>query len=90
MHLKVRNLRYSVRCVNCICAAHHDAYEKAKILHRDVSFGNIMIVDSKEGKAEGRLIDWDLCKDTSKLDETTSLERTVCRNGRICVVHLLN
>ncbi|KAG7088727.1 hypothetical protein E1B28_012695 [Marasmius oreades] len=38
--------------------AHKDAYEKAKILHRDVSYGNIIML--WDGK--GVLIDWDLAK----------------------------
>jgi RIO-like serine/threonine protein kinase len=39
-------------------AAHKEALEKAGILHRDISVGNILItVDGR-----GLLIDWDLCK----------------------------
>ena len=38
--------------------AHTDAYNKTRILHRDVSAGNILITE--EGK--GILIDWDLSK----------------------------
>ncbi|KIJ59178.1 hypothetical protein HYDPIDRAFT_118768 [Hydnomerulius pinastri MD-312] len=37
--------------------AHWHAYEDARILHRDISAGNILLTD--EG---GLLIDWDLCK----------------------------
>ncbi|KAG1875661.1 hypothetical protein DFJ58DRAFT_836240, partial [Suillus subalutaceus] len=37
--------------------AHHDAFENAKILHRDLSVGNIVIYRGK-----GFLIDWDLAK----------------------------
>jgi serine/threonine protein kinase len=37
--------------------AHQHAYFDARILHRDISVGNILITD--EGK--GLLIDWDLC-----------------------------
>jgi len=38
--------------------AHSDAYSKARILHRDVSAGNILITE----KGSGILIDWDLSK----------------------------
>jgi serine/threonine protein kinase len=38
--------------------AHRDAYYKARILHRDVSAGNILITE----KGGGILIDWDLSK----------------------------
>ena len=38
--------------------AHRDAYSKARILHRDVSAGNILITE----KGSGILIDWDLSK----------------------------
>ncbi|KAG2086011.1 uncharacterized protein F5147DRAFT_588715 [Suillus discolor] len=37
--------------------AHQDAYQNAKILHRDLSVGNIVIYRGK-----GFLIDWDLAK----------------------------
>ncbi|EKM56600.1 uncharacterized protein PHACADRAFT_207804 [Phanerochaete carnosa HHB-10118-sp] len=39
--------------------AHQEAWEEARILHRDISIGNIMI-DTQTGK--GFLNDWDLCK----------------------------
>jgi len=38
--------------------AHRDAYIKTRILHRDVSAGNILITE----KGSGILIDWDLSK----------------------------
>ncbi|KAI9444396.1 hypothetical protein F5148DRAFT_963279, partial [Russula earlei] len=38
--------------------AHMDAYDKAKILHRDVSAGNILIAPDRSGL----LIDWDMSK----------------------------
>jgi serine/threonine protein kinase len=51
-------------------AAHGDAYEKASVLHRDISPGNIMI--TSDGR--GFLIDWDLAKSSFAL----SLGQTVC------------
>ena len=44
---------------------HRDAYEKAGILHRDVSMSNILI-DLETGKAF--LNDWDLCKYTDEIN----------------------
>lgn len=41
--------------------AHYDATTKAKILHRDISAGNIIIV-KEEGEETGILIDWEMCK----------------------------
>ncbi len=40
-------------------AAHHEAWTLAKVLHRDISIGNILI-DPVTRK--GILIDWDLCR----------------------------
>ncbi|KAK7041708.1 hypothetical protein VNI00_008997 [Paramarasmius palmivorus] len=51
--------------------AHQEAYEKARILHRDISIGNILITE----EGEGLLIDWEFSK---PLDSTKPrvLERT--------------
>uniref|UniRef100_A0A0W0FNH0 Fungal-type protein kinase domain-containing protein n=1 Tax=Moniliophthora roreri TaxID=221103 RepID=A0A0W0FNH0_MONRR len=46
-----------VKAIRDAVQAHKDALEKAKILHRDISAGNILITD--EG---GMLIDWDFSK----------------------------
>ena len=43
--------------------AHTEAFDKAKILHRDISSGNVII--SERG---GLLIDWDLAKDVDSLE----------------------
>jgi len=52
--------------------AHSHAFNFAKLLHRDISAGNIILTD--EGK--GLLIDWELAK---KVDESGSRrpDRTV-------------
>jgi serine/threonine protein kinase len=42
--------------------AHTDAYNKTRILHRDVSAGNILITE----KGTGILIDWDLSKEVKE------------------------
>ena len=61
--------------VNDINSAHKEAYEKAHILHRDISVGNIMI--TSEGR--GLLIDWDMCKRVTDLPTVArQSERTVC------------
>ncbi|KAJ6458622.1 hypothetical protein C8R47DRAFT_1244930 [Mycena vitilis] len=40
--------------------AHYDAFAKARVEHRDVSVGNIIIVDRADGTVVGYLIDWEL------------------------------
>ena len=54
--------------------AHKEAFEKAGILHRDISVGNILI--TPDGR--GLLIDWELCKRVKDLANGARLsERTV-------------
>jgi RIO-like serine/threonine protein kinase len=43
---------------NCLALALADAHQKAGILHRDFSPGNVIIIDD----GTGWLIDWDLSK----------------------------
>lgn len=62
-------------------AAHKSAWEKLRILHRDVSIGNIMINVSKRTKRrllEGVLGDWDMAKE--HFDDETPSPR---REGRV-------
>ncbi|KAG1797469.1 uncharacterized protein HD556DRAFT_1441030 [Suillus plorans] len=49
--------RELVQSVRDALLAHQDAYKNAKILHRDLSVGNIVIY-----RGRGFLIDWDLAK----------------------------
>lgn len=68
----------------CLAVAHHDAVIKAKVHHRDVSGGNIIIV-RKYDPPRGYLIDWEL----SKYDEDDGqrvYEKTVCTRPRIFFV----
>ncbi|KAF8498372.1 hypothetical protein BU17DRAFT_72339 [Hysterangium stoloniferum] len=53
-----RNTKEMVTAVRDAIIAHGDAYDKAEILHRDISSGNILITQT----GGGLLIDWDLCK----------------------------
>jgi serine/threonine protein kinase len=66
MLLKVRLLLLKVKNVisNMGAIAHWVAYNRAKILHRDISVGNILI--SADGE-RGLLIDWELCKRVSTI-----------------------
>ena len=51
---------------------HQQAWEKAGILHRDVSIANILIdVESPPGESTAFLNDWDLCKTKEQLEEQT-------------------
>ncbi|KAK0466222.1 uncharacterized protein EV420DRAFT_1261173, partial [Desarmillaria tabescens] len=59
--------------------AHEDAFTLCKILHRDVSGGNILIVyddkapnDNHDGGGRGLLNDWDLAIHTDDLDKAES------------------
>ncbi|KAF8443808.1 hypothetical protein L210DRAFT_3735437 [Boletus edulis BED1] len=49
--------RELVQAVSDALNAHEDAVKKSLVLHRDISPGNIIIVNG-----HGMLIDWDLCK----------------------------
>jgi hypothetical protein len=52
---------------------HRDAWLSARVLHRDISVGNIMInAESPEDDPEGFLNDWDLCKFAEDLDKPAS------------------
>ncbi|KAJ3734711.1 hypothetical protein DFJ43DRAFT_1061268 [Lentinula guzmanii] len=50
------------KCMLDAIKAHRDASLNAKVEHRDVSPGNILIVRSQDGIATGNLIDWELSK----------------------------
>ncbi|OSD00251.1 hypothetical protein PYCCODRAFT_1393895 [Trametes coccinea BRFM310] len=62
--------------------AHEDAYKKAKIMHRDISVGNILIIPpnnkNKKSTYQGLLADWELSK---RLDQYTSEARHPDRTG---------
>ncbi|CAL1706669.1 unnamed protein product [Somion occarium] len=56
--------------------AHHEAWEFAEVLHRDISDGNILIVFGKDKRGRstvhGMLCDWDLCKYSDELKSGAS------------------
>ena len=55
-----------------ICAGHREAWTKAKIIHRDLSDGNVLILINQEvaeAGHRGMLIDWDLCKYKEDMDQ---------------------
>ncbi|KAL7277792.1 hypothetical protein ACG7TL_008735 [Trametes sanguinea] len=62
--------------------AHQDAYEKAKVMHRDISVGNILILppngEDKQSTYRGLLADWELSK---PLDHYMSDARHPDRTG---------
>ncbi|OSD00222.1 hypothetical protein PYCCODRAFT_1393825 [Trametes coccinea BRFM310] len=62
--------------------AHEDAYKKAKIIHRDISVGNILMIppNGKNGKTtyQGLLADWELSK---RLDDYQAEARHPDRTG---------
>ena len=62
--------------------AHQRAWEDAKILHRDVSGGNILIdADSDQDYPRGYLSDWDLSKHKDDLQRAT-------QHGQLVSSHL--
>ncbi|KAJ7589507.1 hypothetical protein C8J56DRAFT_826732 [Mycena floridula] len=48
--------------------AHREAYLRCGYLHRDISEGNILIVDAEEG-TKGLLIDWELSKHINEIND---------------------
>ena len=59
--------------------AHQRAWEKRKILHRDISINNILLLGSMDDTV-GLLCDWDLAKTQQQLTDSTPTQgvRSVC------------
>ena len=55
-------------------AGHKDAWEKAKILHRDISVNNILIdIESPIDTPHGFLNDWDMSEYMEDMENPTAL-----------------
>ncbi|KAK7044110.1 hypothetical protein VNI00_007827 [Paramarasmius palmivorus] len=55
---KFKNNFELLHAITDVIQAHKEAYEKARILHRDISPGNMIVTDG----GEGLLIDWELSR----------------------------
>ncbi|KZT18272.1 hypothetical protein NEOLEDRAFT_1033452, partial [Neolentinus lepideus HHB14362 ss-1] len=71
---KASSSRAIVKAIRDILVAHKEAYEKAGILHRDLSFHNIVLIGD-ENNERGILIDWDLSRSLKSLDEENARVR---------------
>ena len=72
---------FKVRTINEVCywyssteipAAHRESYYNGKVLHHDISAGNIIIYNGG-----GLLIDWDMSKDLELISDDKNILRTV-------------
>ncbi|KAF8919155.1 hypothetical protein CPB85DRAFT_881631 [Mucidula mucida] len=72
-----------VKCVADGMKGHQMAYEKARILHRDISVGNIMmkIRPTDDSPIAGFLIDWDHCVVLDLIPPGGLLQRRILRTG---------
>ncbi|KAA1467253.1 hypothetical protein DENSPDRAFT_847428 [Dentipellis sp. KUC8613] len=72
---KFRSTKELVQVAHDALVAHSDAFSRAKILHRDISGGNVLIV--RDGNtSRGILIDWDMSKGTEALEKARRKWRT--------------
>ncbi|OSD00241.1 hypothetical protein PYCCODRAFT_1393870 [Trametes coccinea BRFM310] len=74
--------RILVWCIRDAIIAHQDAHNKAKMMHHDISAGNILIIPSTDNDGEttyqGLLADWELSK---RLDDYKKDARHPDRTG---------
>ncbi|TFK62768.1 hypothetical protein BDN72DRAFT_827188 [Pluteus cervinus] len=70
------SLRELVSVIRDAFIAFDDAFMEAKVLHRDITVGNIMIKRTRESTT-GVLVDWDLYKDLTLPSNNRHHERTV-------------
>ncbi|CAD6502693.1 BgTH12-05283 [Blumeria graminis f. sp. triticale] len=73
-----RSLREFLSCILDAIIGHRDLYNDAKVLHGDVSEGNIILTKPDEnGKSEGTLIDLDMSTSVDgKVDEKEEMKIT--------------
>ncbi|KAF8889853.1 hypothetical protein BD779DRAFT_1519293 [Infundibulicybe gibba] len=74
---RFHTVKQFVKVIRDASVAHDRAYFDARVLHRDISVGNILILGTGE-ETRGMLIDWDLSKDLDAADGgiTTPAEHT--------------
>ena len=74
--------------------AHQLAWEQAKILHRDVSAGNILIYDPDDSAdvdatdTRGLLADWDLAQTEKELLAVVATRATRCVSCNLTYLNL--
>ena len=69
---------YAAPSYDYVYPAHKDAFERCRILHRDISLANILMNLNKEG---GFLNDWDLAININDMQKDRRQQRrTVCSN----------
>ena len=64
---------------HCLLAGHHFAYERGRVLHRDLSQNNLMFLRTEDGGVQGILNDWDLSSevdDRGEVPASTANHRT--------------
>ncbi|KAF5371807.1 hypothetical protein D9758_003396 [Tetrapyrgos nigripes] len=70
---KCKDTKEFVTVLRDALTAHKDAFDKAGLLHRDVSIGNIIVM----GNGRGLLVDWEFSKPKDQLEsQGRQLERT--------------
>ncbi|KIK58604.1 hypothetical protein GYMLUDRAFT_45212 [Collybiopsis luxurians FD-317 M1] len=74
--MKVTSLLELAQVIYDILQIHQWLYEKPKILHRDISIGNIMFKRDTKGNVLGVLNDFDLASCPGHLDQPSSKHRT--------------
>ncbi|KAJ2618489.1 hypothetical protein GGI26_006536, partial [Coemansia sp. RSA 1358] len=72
----VRSVRELLIVLRDAMKCHFEIFTKCKILHRDISNNNILVVRGRKGKIHGLLIDFDCAIDSSLVGSNRRPERT--------------